>query len=137
MMYVGWGFGSFLFYKIATALLLPEPMNVIAALIGGICAGGLIFVQGQFIGPRLWREDTGGIVLLIIATAGGMMLALWLIVQGFDQGFAEAIDWPDYEGYGTQRQKLEVMIFEAIAAAPLIFKGIVTTLMFRAVYKSK
>lgn len=140
MMYVGWGFVSFVFYKVATAMLLPEAMNFGAALVGGICAGACIYLQGQLIGDRLWRKDLFGVARIVVLTAGGATVLVWLIVQGFDPDFAQSIAWPDEwsRQYNFDSQDIaELITFEIIAAFPVLLKGVLTTLLFWRLHASR
>ncbi len=142
-MYVGWGFAAFVFYKVCTALVYDEGMNLSAALVGGIVAGVMIYLQGQYVAVQIrWGAGLGRHAMAVVLSGAIMSGLLWLIVQGFDADFAHRVAWPD-DGYSpglahyAREQKNRVLVFLVVGAAPLLAKGIATLALLRSIYGSK
>lgn len=133
--YLAWGFGAFLFLKIATAMLLDESMSVLAAAISALIGVGVMMAQTHYVlrralaTQRPWRAAEP-IAASVIAQAG----AVWLICQGFSPSFAETIrpfslDRDIYfNGLG---------LFAIIAALPVLAHGAYTMWQIRAIYAAK
>ena len=109
-----WGVFAFLFYKVATAVILDQSLNLITSAIGGILvvvtiyylAGWLAFIRVKAVARQLTQRGSnapnGGLgymppelpIQLGAATlvAGWLMaFVMYLLIQGFDQSMADTI----------------------------------------------
>ena len=102
MVFVGWGFGSFLFYKIATAMMFEHGLNLVTSGVIGLLAGVAILLLGaaqattygirrlpQMLGTEPINLMHQQMALAIVVVSIAMAVMGWLVVQGFDAKFAD------------------------------------------------
>lgn len=102
MVFVGWGFGSFLFYKIATAMMFEHGLNLVTSGVIGLLAGVAILLLGAAQAttygirrlPQMLGTEPVGLMhqqmaLAIVVALIAMAVMGWLVVQGFDAKFAD------------------------------------------------
>lgn len=133
-----WGFGSFCFYKIASALVLDGPPNVLSCLVLAVITTGVMFMltkalvvrYGKWCGDRVFKglgQDVLVLELSAVTLFAGAVAALagWLVVIGFDVSFAEEL--VSYAGLGRYEFG---KLFKAMAifALPTLANGAMGTL---------
>lgn len=139
MFYYGaFGFGSFLFYKIATAMVIGQSMSLIAALLTAVLSVIALGFQTHTvlhgsIATRQWQAAAGKVL------AGGCVMAGigWLICQGFSPAFAEEISISEYYGFDRSYQFVMLGQFFVILAAPCWVGGAHVMWNVRAIYGSR
>lgn len=137
MFMFAWGFGSFCFYKIASALVLERAPNVLSCVVLAVITTGVIFLltrsmvvrYGKWCVERLTNNSDRDILVAdltgktLLAGAASAM-AGWLVMVGFDPEFESYLGFGNYY-YGSQDRSLALAL--GIFAGPTLANGAMGT----------
>jgi hypothetical protein len=138
MFMFAWGFGSFCFYKIASALAFDEPPNVLSCVVLAVLTTGVIFMltkamitrYGKWCADRVVQgrgQDDLLVELVGVTLLAGAVAALagWLVMIGFDASFSEGLVGTNFMG---EYEVGNLIIAMGIFALPTLANGGMGTL---------
>lgn len=136
MFMFAWGFGSFCFYKIASALVLERAPNVLSCLVLAVTTTGVMFMLTRFMVVRYGKWCVERLTInsdrdILVADLTGKTLlagaasaiAGWLVMVGFDPEFESYLGYGNY--YGSQDHSLALAL--GIFAGPTLANGAMGT----------
>lgn len=148
-----WGFGSFLFYKVASTLMFEDGLNLVTSGLVGVLAGAAIYglgaatatIYGMRRVKQVFGSEPEGVMrqqmFVAVAIAATVTAALgWAVIIGFDPSFADRISLGLVENlsypssfYRHLRTLLWAM---AVFALPVAINGLWGIMLYSAMARS-
>lgn len=135
MVFVGWGFGSFLFYKIATAMMFEHGLNLVASALIGLLSGVAIYFLGSAMATiygtrrfaQMYKSEPKMVMYehmaIAVALASVAVAVLgWFVVQGFDGRFADQMSLR-LSGYAYEREMGDFFLSMLVFLLPVALNG--------------